>query len=520
MKLPNFSPHYRTIAYTVAGLAFVHLLLLVAYKDILNHDVAQYITMARTVMDGGVVYRDVMDTNPPLIIYLSFIPNLVSDWSGLDIVRSAHYCIVLLMAGMFFLLRAILRHIHGREMQDLSLVLLAVLMYLGVRFVFVNEFAQREHILTILLLPYLLLRVGAAGGKDERLWLTITAAALAVLALYLKPVFITIPLLIEGYVLFARRGSFDRRLLLMPGAMLLLGLLLLLWPPMNVYVFKWAGVFSSYYKAYGYFPKRVLWMELRDFDFHFIVLISALLLAFRSAVRDAVLRSLLMGLLLFLIGTFFALLVQGKGWYYHKSPMEIASYLSGAVLLFVLASGAWKETLDIQRGTAVTVAVLFLLQLMMYPVLLSMLRTGPPRAPGSELCELIVRHTKPDDYVASLSMGVGMQWPAITYTGRKYGMRYYSSYPVVMAYGGRPTETPYPDRKWIDEQFYSQFCADIAKYKAAMLTVEIVGQVYQMPDSMTMHTYLEGKGFFTGPGRDYHYLTDVEQKIRVYVREK
>jgi hypothetical protein len=40
----------------------------------INHDAGWYLHVAGAWLDGATLYRDVIDTNPPLIIFLSAVP--------------------------------------------------------------------------------------------------------------------------------------------------------------------------------------------------------------------------------------------------------------------------------------------------------------------------------------------------------------------------------------------------------------------------------------------------------------
>lgn len=50
----------------------------------LNHDAAWYMSVARRILKGEHLYRDIIDVDPPLIVYLSMLPVLLSDVLGLS----------------------------------------------------------------------------------------------------------------------------------------------------------------------------------------------------------------------------------------------------------------------------------------------------------------------------------------------------------------------------------------------------------------------------------------------------
>ena len=50
----------------------------------LNHDAAWYLHMVGVMLDGGTIYRDVIDTNPPLIVYLTTPPVWLGRVTGVS----------------------------------------------------------------------------------------------------------------------------------------------------------------------------------------------------------------------------------------------------------------------------------------------------------------------------------------------------------------------------------------------------------------------------------------------------
>ena len=69
-----------------------------------------------------------------------------------------------------------------------------------------GDFGQREHLLLIFALPYLVLQaVRARGGSCNR-WFAATIGIWAVFGFALKPYFLIVPVMVEGYVVW-RRGT-------------------------------------------------------------------------------------------------------------------------------------------------------------------------------------------------------------------------------------------------------------------------------------------------------------------------
>lgn len=513
-----FGRHEKSVVRVLLIGMLLHFILLLGYQNQMNHDVAQYITMARSVMNGAVPFRDIMDTNPPIIIYLSIIPNLVSDLTDLDIVRSAHFSMLMFMLLVYVVLRRSVLILMNGEDTGLDLVFAATVMYVGTLQLFRNEFAQREHLIALLLLPYAVQRAATIVGREIPVKWEIAAGLLAIVALYLKPVYILIPLLTEAYVFLSRRHSVQWSAFRLPMVMLVSGLLLLFWPPMRVYVFEWPLWLSIYYLSDGFVLKKVLTTYFLDLQYHFVFIVVVAVLGLRSLAKNTGFPVLVITILLYTVGSFLAMLAQGKGWYYHKIPQQHGIYLLAGMLLFQAYRLRYGYSAVDRRATFVCIAVFLTLQIISYPSIINNLRSGLPRKPENELSQIINEYTTIDESVASISAGVGGHFPAITYSGRKYASRYYSAFPVILAYSGQKQAVPRPDRKWIDDRFYSEFCADIERNRPKLLTVETMTDVWNLPDGLSMLTYLEGKGFFTTVGCRYRYLTDVGETVSVFLR--
>ena len=61
----------RPVFWALAVAAIVLMAAAEVFTRSLNHDVAWYLYMADAFREGAELYRDVADTNPPLIVFLS-----------------------------------------------------------------------------------------------------------------------------------------------------------------------------------------------------------------------------------------------------------------------------------------------------------------------------------------------------------------------------------------------------------------------------------------------------------------
>ena len=75
--------HFKSTALVSALLAA--LCALAAGPSYVNHDAAWYLYVVRRLWDGATLYRDVIDTNPPLIVWASAPPVLAGGLTGISV---------------------------------------------------------------------------------------------------------------------------------------------------------------------------------------------------------------------------------------------------------------------------------------------------------------------------------------------------------------------------------------------------------------------------------------------------
>lgn len=177
----------------------------VEFSRLINRDVGWYLVGAAKLLDGGRLYGpDFSDLNPPLIVYLIVPPIAVARWLLLpDIVLFRVY-IFLLAAGCLALsARALDLLFPDRCFVRRFLVV-------GLAFCFLvlpgTEFGQREHLLAMFLMPYLLLAAARACGLVPARWLALVAGLLGAAALCLKPHFLIVVLALEPVLAVRTRG--------------------------------------------------------------------------------------------------------------------------------------------------------------------------------------------------------------------------------------------------------------------------------------------------------------------------
>jgi hypothetical protein len=295
----------------------------------LNHDVAAVLNFTERWLGGERLYAELIDVNPPLIFLLNLLPAAIGAWTPLDTVPALLLCLLglcALAAGMA------LRLARGRREAPIEAAVLAVvvpLLTLSAGY----DFGQREHLMAVLALPYLLLAARRLEGGDTRPGLSLGAAALAALGFALKPHFLAIPALVELLVLLQ---CGPRRAVRDPVPWLMAALWLAYLAAIPVFFPAYFGqvlplVRGFYLDLGGFAWWQVLLTE--RLGTALMLLLPLCWVAFRPG-WGALPRVLVVAAL----GATLAAVVQRKGWSYHALPVRIF-----AGLLAVVLAACWLE---------------------------------------------------------------------------------------------------------------------------------------------------------------------------------
>ncbi len=313
-----------------------------------NNDNAWLLYAAGRLLDGARLYVDVVEINPPLIVWLNVPVVWIARTMGLnalDVFRVALFTAALASAGACQRLsnRAFPALAGGAVFFAGVLVLLAMS---------VVGFGQREHLLLVLVLPYLFLsavrlaRVGEPRTAGEPL----TIGALAGLGLALKPHFLLIWVLVVWLEARSRRQVLrwhENRALVALG--LLYGLTVLIVTPEYVTLVRRLGGVYAAYRTQG-LPTILLG--------RFEPLSALIGLGIYAVYRRAVgARPLADVLALATVGCLGGVLLQGKGFDYHYYPALALGALLMAVVSFTAAPQGQPLA---KRGRLIAAALLLI----------------------------------------------------------------------------------------------------------------------------------------------------------------
>jgi len=317
---PVAAPRLLRLAALVPALAF----LLTVIAPPLNHDAAAVLDFTQRWLGGERLYADLLDVNPPLIFLLNLLPAAIAAWTPLDAAPALLLCLLglcALSAGLT------LRLLPGRREAPLEAACLAAgipLLTLAAGY----DFGQREHLMVVAALPWLLLAARRIEGVPTGRGLALGCAVLAGLGFALKPHFLVVPALVEGLVLW-RRGPSRALRDPVPWAMAAVWLLhlvvtLVVFPD---YFARVLPLVRDYYLGLG----DLSWWQViltERLGTALMLLLPLAVLAFLRPGRGALPQVLALAGL----GAALFAVAQQKGWTYHAMPVRLLAGLLAVVL--------------------------------------------------------------------------------------------------------------------------------------------------------------------------------------------
>jgi hypothetical protein len=272
-----------------------------------NSDVAWYLYAGARVLDGAQLGEDIVEVNVPMVIAFSTGVEALARGIESSAIAVFPWVVVSLALVSLAACAALTRDCERSVRRALILVLAFVLLiHVG------GVFGQREHLLLIFVLPYVLSVARLAGGQSIRSPIAITIGVVASFGFALKPYFLPAWLALEAYLVF-RRGF---RVLARPQALAMYAALgvyvfgTLIWTPDY---FEFAAESFPIYRAYQPYGDMPLLLSL---SFGFVL--AAILIS--VVTRFASFAPLIDVLCVFCGALAFGVFAQGKGWYYQWYP--------------------------------------------------------------------------------------------------------------------------------------------------------------------------------------------------------
>ncbi len=394
----------------------------------LDPDIAWLLHAAGRVLDGGRYGVDVVEVNPPLILWYSMVAVEVARFTGISAPLAYHLIVALLVAGSSAAVTLLFRRYPAVAEPGLAgwlglIVLFLLALPAGV------SFGQREHLAVVLTLPYTVVTGLRLSGVALARPAAVGSGVAAALGFALKPYFLVPLALVEVSAWVSSRfrvGPFRPEALAVAATGLLYAPLALLLHP------EWARSALELAPLYRAYIQPSLRQVLDHGDLAFVVAAVAALcwLALRPwRLPGARLSTPLAALG---IGFTASALLQWKIWHYLFVPIGILA----ALLLVVLAVETWRApsppSARVARALAVLTLGLHLAGVGREGGFWAGSATRYARAAEDDYRHLVrlVRQVARGRTVAVLAANHGFSFPLVLDAGVQWPFRYPSLWPL------------------------------------------------------------------------------------------
>jgi hypothetical protein len=468
-----------SLAVLGAALVFV---MVTATLSPLKDDVAWLLYVARKWLGGQRLYEDLVEVNPPLIIWIYAVPAWLATNLGAAPKLMANLLFAAFLLATSWWTATLLRGraaLFERRLPVFSVIATVLLLLPAV------EFGQREHLLAAAVLPYLALFVRELEGEQEPFLAAAGAGVLAGLGCALKPSYGLALVLME--IVAAWRG---RRLLRVAPVAAAFGMgvygaaVLLLCP---AFLEKAVPLALALYGATDT-PYLQIVMES-----HRLLLAQAVTVLLCCTCggtatgsrtnlnwangRSAFLRHLMLALTVFAVGATIVFVMQGKNWFYHRLPATVATVLALLAWMAAMLPELATRLRTFWRNRQVQVASL-MLPLAMAALLDFGLATYERMRPWVEAAvepnlstevrlERLIRKEKARTYIA-FSEWIALGFPVVNNTGVSWSSRFDSMWALKgelwaakqAAHGDGAVPRAWPIRDWVAKDFVAG-CPDL-----------------------------------------------------------
>lgn len=420
----------------------------------MNGDASWYVYVAGRCLDGDRPYVDLIDTNPPLILWLNMGVVALARSIGAAPLGTFQVAVFALIGGALALAWRTSRGLPD-ALRAASLATFGYMLFVGVG----PAFGQREHLMMALILPYAYAASAEARGEKTPRGLAVVTGLMAGVGFTLKPFFLPAGMAVE-LILAARRGPkvwIRPHALAMAGVVLVYGILLLILTPQYLDV---ARRFAPLYPAHNPMGSTLVANSWR-----LLIVIVASGLAWGVCVRRA--RGWVEVFVLLDAWLTSAVYLTGKGWDYHWFPPLAISWSIGLGAAALLVEGATGR----RRQVVVTIAA----ALVLIPPALSLQETAS-RLPDRETGRVVRSATRPGEAVVVLSPWLHKAFPMTIESGLTWGLRY----PMLL-----PIAAFYPEGSWAEgryhrveamseaeRRFVGEVSADFLKSRPTLLLVD------------------------------------------------
>lgn len=318
--------------------------LAIQYSLFLNWDVASLLYATKRLLAGGHYVSDIFTPNPPMILYLYTLPVIISQLFHLNIVLIFRIYIYLLCTASLSMCYKLLKKYALLFMPILATGYLILPTY---------EFGNRDHLLLVLVMPYILAVVSRLEGMTLPRYFAVGTGVLAGIGFAIKPQFLVTFALIELYYLYKKRDLFAwwrAETLIIIGMVAAYTASMFLFYANFIYIIV-PFLFRNYYPAIG-LPLSII----TTYPFSLFCFMSAAFYLLWQYKRPQ--EVMFTVLIIALMGFVLSIYLQHTLFYYHFLPaLTIALLLSVSTLYRFLISKEISRTMMIKMALLIALFI-------------------------------------------------------------------------------------------------------------------------------------------------------------------
>lgn len=421
------TPQYRAGLFTRYWPEFVAVLLLLCARPLvsgetLGHDVVWQFWVARQLNAGIPLYSWIAEVNPPLWYWMAQPVDLLAamtDQAPLDLLCTSIFVLIGISLTCCAMLIAPL---SAQRRAVIYTAILAVMLLVAL-----PDFAQREHLVLIAAFPYALLISCRDENRSLPTVLVLAIALLATPAFALKHYFALIPIMLEIWLIWRRKRSWQpfrlETVALAAGAISYLGAILAVTPD---YI---ATIVPALHLVYGDARMSILTIMVTPMNM-LLLIVGLYVLHFRRELgpgpQAALATAAALGIAYFL---------QFKGWSYHALP--VIGMLVAAMALHLTQR---PETPRLRWPEYLTVGLTLLI------AIVPPLQQGQAATARKAEVDRLLVDASPGMNVALFATHSSGIWPMVDQWGLVWTTRYYHFWMMEAVIdtrmAGKPLEGP------------------------------------------------------------------------------
>jgi hypothetical protein len=298
------------------------LVLLIGFPLHVNFDVAFLLDTGNRILDGQLPYVDIFEVNLPVIFYVNALPVWISRSTGTNPIPVYNLLVFLLtLYSATMVDRAIAVHrITAQKLLDRRMV--PILYGAFSSLALSTSWGQREHLLILILIPWLLVRWLRLSDTGLSRWLSLLLGVFAGIAFMLKPHYVFAVILPEVILVFrARTLRVYRQPEILGAALVALVYVayVLVYPQIvGAYLNEIIPFAARAYDALGRFTLQEQFSQDSEM-WGWVLIATAAFLVSGFWRKNAAVAQLFAAASL---GSIIGYIWQGKGWSHHQLPAE------------------------------------------------------------------------------------------------------------------------------------------------------------------------------------------------------